>query len=170
MASGPVWSSMALYTEVSTQPPARSVTSGLATEDFPVGVVTRGLFGNRGEHPGDPAPSRRRPGGDQWDEISLAGTYGETAVREALVIAGRAIGTAMATVVATLDVSHVVLAPELLNGSDILVEAVRDELGSRILPSIAEMVEVEATQLGADLVLSGAASAVLVDRLGAVLR
>ena len=116
----------------------------------------------------------RRLGADpvatEWDAISLAGTYGETAVREALVIAGRAIGTAMATVVATLDVSHVVLAPELLNGSDILVEAVRDELGSRILPSIAEMVEVEATQLGADLVLSGAASAVLVDRLGAVLR
>jgi predicted NBD/HSP70 family sugar kinase len=116
----------------------------------------------------------RRLGADpettEWDALSLAGAFGEAAVREALVEAGRAIGTALATVVATLDVAHVVLAPELLNGSDILVEAVREELSSRILPSTAEMVEVEATQLGGDLVLSGAASAVLVDRLGAVLR
>lgn len=116
----------------------------------------------------------RRLGADpettEWDALSLAGTFGEAAVREALVEAGRAIGMALATVVATLDVAHVVLAPELLNGSDILVEAVREELSSRILPSTAEMVDVEATQLGGDLVLSGAASAVLVDRLGAVLR
>lgn len=116
----------------------------------------------------------RRLGADpvttEWDALSLAGAFGEAAVREALVEAGRAIGTAMATVAATLDVGHIVLAPELLNGSDILVEAVRDELSSRILPSIADMIEVEATQLGGDLVLSGAASAVLVDRLGAVLR
>ncbi|HET9260423.1 MAG TPA: ROK family transcriptional regulator [Acidimicrobiia bacterium] len=116
----------------------------------------------------------RRLGADpettEWDALALAGAFGETVVREALVEAGRAIGTAMASVVAALDVAHVVLAPELLNGSDILVEVVREELSSRILPSTAEMVEVEATQLGGDLVLMGAASAVLVDRLGAVLR
>lgn len=116
----------------------------------------------------------RRLGADpetaEWDALSLAGAFGESAVREALVEAGRAIGIALATVVAALDVAHVILAPELLNAGDILVGAVREELSSRILPSIAEMVEVEATQLGGDLVLYGAASAVLVDRLGAVLR
>lgn len=109
------------------------------------------------------------PDRDPWDALALAGLYDGTAIRSALTDAGHAVGEALAGVVASLDVGHVVLAPELLNASDILVEAVREELRSRILPTIADLVEVEATQLGGDLVLSGAASAVLVDRLGAVL-
>jgi predicted NBD/HSP70 family sugar kinase len=109
------------------------------------------------------------PERDPWDALALAGLYDEADLRAALVDAGRAVGAALAGVVASLDVSHVILAPELRNASDILVEAVREELRSRILPTTADLVEVEATQLSGDLVLSGAASAVLVDRLGAVL-
>jgi predicted NBD/HSP70 family sugar kinase len=110
------------------------------------------------------------PSTDQWDALSLAGAYGEANVRATLMEAGRAVGKTLAGVVAALDVGHVILAPELRNASDILVEAVRDELSARILPSTVELIEVEATQLGGDLVLAGAASAVLIDRLGAVLR
>jgi hypothetical protein len=73
-------------------------------------------------------------------------------------------------VVATIDVGHVILAPELVNAGDILVEAVRSELQDRVHPSTSEKIQVEATQLGGDLVLAGAASAVLVDRLGALLK
>lgn len=109
------------------------------------------------------------PDRDPWDALSLAGLYGEESVRKVLLEAGRAVGAALAGVVATLDVGHVILAPDLRNAGDILVEAVREELSSRILPSTVELIEVEATQLGGDLVLAGAASAVLVDRLGAVL-
>lgn len=108
------------------------------------------------------------PERDPWDAIALAGVFGDS-VRRVLADAGRAVGAALAGVVATLDVGHVILAPELLNAGDILVDAVRSELHGRILPSTAELIEVEATQLGGDLVLSGAASVVLVDRLGAVL-
>lgn len=107
---------------------------------------------------------------DPWDALALAGLYDETKLRAALVDAGHAVGEALAGVVASLDVGHVVLATELRNASDILVDALRDELSSRILPSTADLVEVEAAQLSGDLVLSGAASAVLVDRLGAMLR
>lgn len=109
------------------------------------------------------------PDRDPWDALALAGMFDEARVRAALTDAGRAVGTALAGVVATLDVSHVILAPELMNAGDILITAVRSELHDRILPSTAELIEVESTQLGGDLVLSGAASAVLVDRLGAVL-
>ena len=101
---------------------------------------------------------------------TLAGLLGEEPVRTALADAGRHLGMALAGVVATIDVGHVVLAPELLNASDILIEAVRTELHDRILPSTVELIEIEATQLGGDLVLAGAASAVVVDRLGSVLR
>ncbi len=116
----------------------------------------------------------RRLGADPerhpWDALALAGLVGDEPVRRALSEAGRHIGMVLANVVATLDIGHVVLAPELLNASDILIEEIRNEMRSRILPATADLLEIEATQIGADLVLAGAASGVLVDRLGVVLR
>lgn len=116
----------------------------------------------------------RRLGADPerhpWDALALAGLVGEEPVRRALSEAGRHIGMVLANVVATLDIGHVVLAPDLLNAGDILIQEIRIELRSRILPATADLIEIEATQMGGDLVLSGAASGVLVDRLGVVLR
>jgi len=116
----------------------------------------------------------RRLGADPdrhpWDALALAGLVGDEPVRRALSEAGRHIGIVLASVVATLDIGHVVLASELLNASDILIEEIRNEMRSRILPATADLIEIEATQIGADLVLAGAASGVLVDRLGVVLR
>ena len=105
-----------------------------------------------------------------WDALALAGQVGEEPIRRVLSEAGRHLGAVLANVVAMLDVGHVVLAPELLNAGDVLIEGVRKELSSRILPATAALVEIEITQLGGDLVLAGAASAVLADRLGVVLR
>lgn len=105
-----------------------------------------------------------------WDAVALSGMFGEEPVRDSISEAGRALATVLAGVVATIDVRHLVLATELLNASDILVDAVRLELEDRILPSTSELIDIEASQLGSDLVLAGAASAVVVDRLGAVLR
>jgi predicted NBD/HSP70 family sugar kinase len=105
-----------------------------------------------------------------WDALALAGLVGDEPVRRALAEAGRHLGMVLANVVALLDIGHVVLAPDLRNASDILIDEIRTELASRILPATADLVEIEATQLGGDLVLAGAASGVLVDRLGVVLR
>jgi predicted NBD/HSP70 family sugar kinase len=116
----------------------------------------------------------RRLGGDPerhpWDALALAGMFGDEPVRRALSEAGRHLGVVLANVVALLDVGHVVLAPDLRNAGDTLIDEIRTELSSRILPATADLVEIEATQLGGDLVLAGAASGVLVDRLGVVLR
>lgn len=116
----------------------------------------------------------RRLGADPerhpWDALALAGLVGDEPVRRALSEAGRHIGMVLANVVATLDIGHVVLASELLNASDMLIDEIRTEMRSRILPATADLIEIEATQSGADLVLAGAASGVLVDRLGVVLR
>jgi predicted NBD/HSP70 family sugar kinase len=116
----------------------------------------------------------RRLGADPerhpWDALALAGLVGDEPVRRALAEAGRHLGAVLANVVALLDVGHVVLAPDLLNAGDVLIDEIRTELSSRILPATADLIEIEATQLGGDLVLAGAASGVLVDRLGVVLR
>jgi predicted NBD/HSP70 family sugar kinase len=110
------------------------------------------------------------PDAPPWDALTLAGTLGEDAVRAAVSEAGRYLGKALAGVVATVDVGHLVVASDLLNAGDILTEAMRAELSARVLQSTTDWIEIEATQFGGDLVLKGAASAVLVDRLGAVLR
>ena len=105
-----------------------------------------------------------------WDALALAGLVGEEPVRRVLSEVGRNLGSVLSNVVAMLDVGHLVLAPELLNAGDVLVTEIRKELGSRILPATADLIKIEVTQLGGDLVLAGAASAVLADRLGVVLR
>lgn len=116
----------------------------------------------------------RRLGADParhpWDALALAGVAGEQPVRRALTEAGRHLGSVLASVVAMLDVGHVVLALELRNAGEIFSEEVRTEIHRRLLPATSDLVAVETTGLGADLVLSGAASVVLAERLGVVLR
>ncbi len=110
------------------------------------------------------------PGHHPWDALALAGLVGESPVRQALLEAGGHLGAVLANVAATLDVGRLVLAPDLLNAGDVLVEEVRSQLRSRSLPATADLIEVDTTRMGGDLVLAGAASAVLIDRLGVVLR
>lgn len=116
----------------------------------------------------------RRLGADPerhaWDALALAGVAGEEPVRRALSEAGQHLGAVLANVVALLDVGHVVLAPELRNAGDVLVDEVRAAIRQRVLPATADLIEVEISSLGGDLVLAGAASAVLADRLGVILR
>ena len=110
------------------------------------------------------------PQNHPWDALALAGLVGEEPVRRVLAEAGRHLGAVLANVVAMLDIGFVVLAPELLNAGDILVAEVRKELSSRILPATGDLIQIEVARLGGDLVLAGAASVVLADRLGVVLR
>jgi predicted NBD/HSP70 family sugar kinase len=109
------------------------------------------------------------PEHDPWDASELAVAYGQDAVQSAIRVAGRAVGAAVAGAVATLDVGHVVLTSEMENAADTLAAAARVELRDRILPSSADRIDVEASRVDEDLVLSGAASAVLVESFGAVL-
>jgi predicted NBD/HSP70 family sugar kinase len=105
-----------------------------------------------------------------WDAIALAAVAGEEKVRAALRTAGRYIGAVLAYAVALLDITRIVIAPEIRNGGDELVDEIRAELATRVLPATAGLIEVELSPLGSDLVLAGAATAVLTDRLGVLLR
>jgi predicted NBD/HSP70 family sugar kinase len=105
-----------------------------------------------------------------WDALALAGIAGEEPVLRSIREAGRHLGTVLATVLAMLDIGQVTIASDLRNAGDVLIEEVRSSIRRRMLPGTADLVEISTTPLGADLVLAGAASAVLADRLGVVLR
>ena len=110
------------------------------------------------------------PDRHRWDALALAGVAGEEPLLRSLQEAGRHLATVLATVLAMLDVAHVVIACDLKNSGEVLIEQIRQSLGEKMLPGSADLVEISTTPLGADLVLAGAASAVLADRLGVVLR
>jgi predicted NBD/HSP70 family sugar kinase len=110
------------------------------------------------------------PDRSTWDAQTLAGAAAKGLVERSIREAGRHLGEVLATVLAMLDIGQVTVASDLANAGEVLVAEVRAALRRRMLPGTAELVEISATSLGADLVLAGAASAVLADRLGVVLR
>lgn len=84
------------------------------------------------------------------------------------IAAGRRLGATLAVVIAAVDVDHVVVASELTSVPG-YTEAVQAELRSRLHRSRRDTVTVEPASTP-DLVLSGAAAAVMRDVLGVVLR
>ncbi|WJL95003.1 ROK family transcriptional regulator [Microbacterium sp. ET2] len=97
----------------------------------------------------------------------LAGAPDDDAAREGVLRdAGERLGIALAPVVATLDLSEIVLSgpPELLDGP--LAAATVDTLRARTLAPFHEGVRVRMTAHGQDIVLRGAAVMVLSGQLG----
>lgn len=82
--------------------------------------------------------------------------------------AGRAVGAVLAMVVGVLDVHRVVLAGPALALGGRLLGPVRDELARHVLPSVADRITVEASEVGEDVVLAGAWSLVVSNELGVV--
>ena len=97
--------------------------------------------------------------------LAEAGPSGHSRV---LAAAGRRLGGALATVVSTLNLDHVVLSgPAELLGEPFR-SAVADTIRRRAIPAVAEHVELTISSLGEDDVLLGAAVMVLAEELGVV--
>jgi predicted NBD/HSP70 family sugar kinase len=110
------------------------------------------------------------PERDPWDALALSSLLGEERVRSALHQAGQHLAGVLAHAAGLLGITRIVIAPEIRNAGEALIEGIRESLTGRVLPTTAELVDVELSSLGADLVIAGAAAAVLTDRLGVVLR
>ncbi len=110
------------------------------------------------------------PERDPWDALALAPLIGEEHLRNALHQAGRHLAGVLAHAAGLLGITRIVIASEIRNAGEALIDGVKESLTGRVLPTTAELIEIELSSLGADLVIAGAASAVLTDRLGVVLR
>ncbi|MGH2554708.1 MAG: ROK family protein, partial [Actinomycetota bacterium] len=104
------------------------------------------------------------------DPDELVRALGRDAIGQAVAEAGRAMGSVLAHMVAILDIHRIVIALELPGFEDRLLEVLRAEVGARVLPDLASVVELSATTRGPDLVIAGAAALVLRDQLGVVWR
>jgi predicted NBD/HSP70 family sugar kinase len=91
-------------------------------------------------------------------ELQTALQEGDPLTRALVVEAGRALGVAIAAMVSVLDVERVVLCGEGAALGPVLLEAVRAEVRWRILPRIAERVEIHLSQLGKEAVIFGASA------------
>jgi predicted NBD/HSP70 family sugar kinase len=87
---------------------------------------------------------------------------------EASLLAGRRLGATLAVVIAAVDVDHIVVASQLTDVPG-YVQAVQSELRARLHLSRRDTVTVQPAGTR-DLVLAGAAAAVMRDVLGVVLR
>ncbi|MGH2734257.1 MAG: ROK family protein [Actinomycetota bacterium] len=92
----------------------------------------------------------------------------ERALAESVTAAGRSLGAVLANLVAILDIHRIVIAFELRDWEDELLESVRAEVATRVLPDLATVVELHSSTSGPDLVVGGAAALVLREQLGVV--
>jgi predicted NBD/HSP70 family sugar kinase len=106
----------------------------------------------------------------ELDPGELTVSVGEEPVRQAVVAAGRSLGSVLAHLVAILDIHRMVIALELPGWEDELLRALSAEVRERVLPDLASVVEFSSAGRGADLVIAGAAALVLRDQLGVVWR
>ena len=100
------------------------------------------------------------------EAVSAAVAAGDRALGAHIAEVGRHVGRALAGMVGMLNVRRIVLAGSVAGFGRALLDPIRQEIGRRSLPSLAEATTVETTTLGNDIVLLGAAALILNGELG----
>jgi N-acetylglucosamine repressor len=91
---------------------------------------------------------------------------GDTSVRLAVHEAGRALGIAIANLVGTLNVRHIVIAGSIVGLGPELLNVVRQEMIARSLIALARETEIEYSALGSRITILGASAVLLQEELG----
>ncbi len=81
---------------------------------------------------------------------------------------GRFLGGAMAHIVGAMNIRHIYIAGSMARFGDALLEPIRQEVFRRSYPALINQIEIKISELGADIVLLGAAALVLNFELGIV--
>jgi glucokinase-like ROK family protein len=100
------------------------------------------------------------------DAVCRAVDAGDEAVRQVVAEAGRYLGIAVANVIGVLSVRRLLIAGSVTCFGPVLIDVVRQEMVKRSLATIANETEVEASRMGPDIVILGAAGLVLTRELG----
>ena len=120
----------------------------------PAGELARRLAAARGE--------------PTIDDVAAAVRAGDEEARRIAVAAGRWLGRAVAALIGTLDIRHVVLLGSVTHLGDPWLEAVRDEASRRALTLLSRETRIEVGGAAEDTVLLGASALLMTRELGLV--
>ena len=104
------------------------------------------------------------------DEITTgvlvqAAEAGDEAVRALVAEAGAHLGQVISHLVGGLNIDHIVIAGSMARFGDALIRPIQEYVGSHSLRALAENARVEASELGQDIVILGAAALLLSQEL-----
>jgi N-acetylglucosamine repressor len=108
----------------------------------------------------------RHTGAASLEALAARARQGDEAALGAVRTAGRALGGAIAYLVATLDVRHISLVGTMTTLGDPWLDAVRDEATSRSLAATGQETVIENGGSGEDVTLLGACALLLTRELG----
>lgn len=91
---------------------------------------------------------------------------GDEMVRGMVEEAGLHLGRALAYVVGTIDINCVVISGRMAAFGETLIDPIRREVTSGFLPILSAKTQIEASLLGEDIVILGAAALLLSEELG----
>jgi len=105
------------------------------------------------------------------DEINLesvirAFNEGNQDVRDVILEAGTALGIAAANLVGVLGSCRILIGGNVAQFGQFLLDAIREEMGRRTLPSLARGTELGMAEEGSDMVMIGASALILQQELG----
>ena len=105
------------------------------------------------------------------EEISVEAIHkafqaGDVAARQIVLETGRFLGMALANLVGTLSMRHVVLLWDMARFGTPLLEVIRQEMLRRALPTLAQETQIEIVDLHSDTVILGASALLLSHELG----
>jgi N-acetylglucosamine repressor len=83
---------------------------------------------------------------------------GEPAAREVIDRVGRYLGLGISHLVNLLDPELIVLGGDLIDGADLFIPRIQEQLSKHALPPFVEGIEIKTSSLGQDIALKGAAS------------
>ena len=102
------------------------------------------------------------------DDVAAAVADGDEDARAIAAAAGRWLGRAVAALIGTLDIHHVVLLGTVTHLGEPWLDAVRDEAARRALTLLSRETRIEVGGAAADTVLLGASALLMTKELGLV--
>ena len=100
------------------------------------------------------------------DTILSALETGNEDARQVIMEAGQALGIAAANLVGVLGSCRILIRGSVARFGQLLLDAMREEMSRRTLPSLARASELEIASVGSDIVIQGAAALILHNELG----
>lgn len=114
------------------------------------------------------AAARTAGAADDWATLVNAVASGNETAREIVTTAGRYLGVVVANLIGGFSIRHIILSGRVEQLGNTFLQAAYTEAQRRALPAMVSNTSLEYSQLGADIVILGAAALILQQELGII--